>query len=61
MQNHFKYKNALNYILSQLLLIVNLENFSDEDYDDYNYQYAMDDVDPAAKYTEHNDDDEAEG
>ena len=43
------------------MLIVNLENFSDEEYDDYNYQYAVDDIDPAAKYTQHNDEDEAEG
>ena len=31
----------------------NLENFSDEEYDDYNYQYTIDEDDPAGKYTQH--------
>ena len=39
----------------------NLENFSDEEYDDYNYQYTIDEEDPAGKYTQHGNDGEADG
>ena len=39
----------------------NLENFSDEEYDDYNYQYTIDEEDPAGKYTQHGNDEEADG
>jgi hypothetical protein len=34
-----------------------LANFSDEEYDDYNYQYLAPDDDPLSKYTETNNDD----
>ena len=39
----------------------NLENFSDEEYDDYNYQYTIDEDDPAGKYTQHGNDGGADG
>ena len=39
----------------------NLENFSDEEYDDYNYQYTIDEDDPAGKYTQHENDGRADG
>ena len=41
--------------------IMNSENFSDEEYDDYNYQYTIDEDDPAAKYTKANIDDKEDG
>lgn len=40
---------------------MNSENFSDEEYDDYNYQYTIDEDDPAAKYTKANIDDKEDG
>ena len=39
----------------------NLENFSDEEYDDYNYQYTIDEDDPAGKYTQDGNDGGADG
>ena len=41
-----------------VFLLLNLANFSDEEYDDYNYQYLAPDDDPLAKYTEHNNEDD---
>ena len=53
--------SAIKHIFYQILGYENLENFSDEEYDDYNYQYTIDEEDPAGKYTQHGDDGGADG